>query len=108
MGPDWFQVGQTICLPVALQEGGQTIALTTILFAPPGDGSFPRAVVHHGSTGSGRFAEGFDLVWFNAWCADVLNARGYLVAVPQRRGRGGAAGATQARPPAPCKAQSRR
>jgi dienelactone hydrolase len=59
-----------------------------VVFRPPGKGPFPLAVINHGSTANGDnpalFTETFTAPFF----ADILNERGWLVAFPQRRGRG--------------------
>lgn len=84
--------GNTDMLPVQLFEDDKQIQLETVLFRPQGDGPFPLAVINHGSTGSGRDAKAFKNTWINAWLADVLNEHGYMVAFPQRRGRGKSTG----------------
>lgn len=84
--------GNTDMLPVQLYDDGAQIQLETVLFKPQGDGPFPLAVINHGSTGSGRDANVFKNTWTNAWLADVLNEHGYMVAFPQRRGRGNSKG----------------
>lgn len=89
---DWFQVGQREFLLTDLTESGDVIELAVAIYAPDGDGPFPLALVHHGSTGYGRNERDFELVFTNDWFADVLNARGWIVAFPQRRGRGGSEG----------------
>ena len=49
-------------------------------------------LIHHGSTGSGKHSIEFRHIWANDWFADLLNAHGWIVAFPQRRGRGGTDG----------------
>ncbi len=73
-------------------EGGQAIELETIIFTPPGKGPFPLAVVNHGSTGVGDNKAAFKETWSDPWFAEFLNARGWMVAFPQRRGRGKSGG----------------
>lgn len=58
------------------------------MFKPKGTGPFPLAVVNHGSTGAGTDPALFGQTCSNDWFADVLNQRGWMVAFPQRRGRG--------------------
>lgn len=84
--------GHIEMLPVQLYEDGAQIQLETVFHKPQGDGPFPLAVINHGSTGSGRDINAFKNTWTNAWLADVLNEHGYMVAFPQRRGRGNSAG----------------
>lgn len=85
---NWFSVGDFEFLETDLIEDGNPIKLATVVYRPKGNGPFPLAIVHHGSTGSGRFPTDFQWVWSHDWFADILNADGWLVAFPQRRGRG--------------------
>ncbi|MEO1248645.1 MAG: dienelactone hydrolase family protein [Pseudomonadota bacterium] len=85
---NWFSVGDLEFLETDLIEDGTPIKLATVVYRPRGDGPFPLAIIHHGSTGSGKFPTDFQWVWSHDWFADVLNANGWLVAFPQRRGRG--------------------
>lgn len=89
---DWWSIGAMQRLKTTLVEDGAAINLNTVIYTPKGDGPFPLALVHHGSTGYGRDPAVRDLVWSNEWFADMLNARGWLVAFVQRRGRGGSDG----------------
>ncbi len=89
---DWFQLGLRQSLMTDLVEGGETIELAAALYVPDGDGPFPLALIHHGSTGSGKNPRDFEWFFTNDWFADVLNAHGWIVAFPQRRGRGGSDG----------------
>ncbi len=75
-------------LETELSENDKPVRLEAIVFKPEGSGPFPLAIVNHGSTGFGRDPERFGRTWFQPWLADFLNARGWLVAFPQRRGRG--------------------
>ncbi len=72
---------QIIMLPVG--AGWGSTELETTIFKPNGDGPFPLAVINHGkATGNPRFqARARYLV-----AANALVARGYLVAIPMRRG----------------------
>jgi hypothetical protein len=45
-------------------------------------------VINHGSTGEGTDPTLFRNTWHDLGLADFLNERGWLVAFPQRRGRG--------------------
>lgn len=89
---DWYQFGQREFLITDITEGGETIELAVAIYAPEGDGPFPLALFHHGSTGSGTNERDFEWFFTNDWFADVLNAHGWIVAFPQRRGRGGSDG----------------
>lgn len=89
---DWWSIGAVEMLETTLQENGAPVRLNTVVYAPTGDGPFPLALIHHGSTGDGRDPAIRGQVWRNDWLADMLNARGWLVAFVQRRGRGGSDG----------------
>nr|WP_319385053.1 hypothetical protein [uncultured Roseibium sp.] len=85
---DWFTLGTFEYLNTDLIDEGQAVRLAAMLYFPEGSGPFPLALIHHGSTGSGKNPRAFDQVWSADWLADILNANGWLVAFPQRRGRG--------------------
>ena len=89
---DWFSVGKLTFLETDLVEDGRTINLVVMTYRPDGNGPFPLALIHHGSTGTGKQSIWFRYVWSNDWLADLLNANGWIVAFPQRRGRGGSDG----------------
>ena len=80
--------GQSELLPTELVEDGVPVRLEVVLFKPPGEGPFPLAVINHGSTGRGNNPALFTETWFDVGIADFLNERGWIVAFPQRRGRG--------------------
>ncbi|WP_227270367.1 alpha/beta hydrolase family protein [Roseobacter weihaiensis] len=85
---DWFALGDVERLETELVEDGRDIELSVVVYRPEGEGPFPLAIIHHGSTGHGKHASDFDQIWANDWLADLLNESGWLVAFPQRRGRG--------------------
>ncbi|MEM8758714.1 MAG: dienelactone hydrolase family protein [Pseudomonadota bacterium] len=87
-----FAVGDSYTLETDLVEDGRRIDLEAVVYRPPGEGPFPLALVHHGSTGDGRRPDRFDEVWTNDWLGDLLNEHGWIAAFPQRRGRGGSDG----------------
>lgn len=89
---DWFQLGQHEYLATELDEDGEKVELAVAVYVPAGNGPFPLALVHHGSTGSGTNSRDFARFFTNDWFADVLNAHGWIAAFPQRRGRGGSDG----------------
>ena len=91
-GDDLFELGARDFLATVLVEDGATVELAVAVYAPSGDGPFPLALVHHGSTGLGTDPKAFDHFFANDWLADVLNTHGWIVAFPQRRGRGGSDG----------------
>lgn len=59
-----------------------------VIFKPDGAGPFPLAVFNHGSTGLGTNPAVFKETQFDVGLADFLNSRSWIVAFPQRRGRG--------------------
>ena len=83
-----WTIGTSEYLATDLVENNKSIALETVIFKPPGDGPFPLAVFNHGSTGIGKHAVAADLTDVDPWFADFLNEKGWMVAFPQRRGRG--------------------
>ncbi len=80
--------GTSELLQTDLLEDGNPIRLETVIFKPPGPGPFPLAVFNHGSTGGTPTPELARQSWASLEIADFLNSRGWLVAFPQRRGRG--------------------
>jgi len=75
-------------LQTDLIEDGKPVRLEVLIFRPKGAGPFRLAVINHGSTGRGGNPRRFTETWFAPDLADFLNDRGWLVAFPQRRGRG--------------------
>jgi pimeloyl-ACP methyl ester carboxylesterase len=63
-----------------------------VIFRPNGAGPFPLAMFNHGSTGNGTKPALFTETLFDVGLADFLNDRGWIVAFPQRRGRGKSGG----------------
>jgi dienelactone hydrolase len=84
---DWT-AGKSEFLQTDLVEDARAIRLEVVVFKPAGAGPWPLAVINHGSTGDGRNPALFTATWFDIGLADYLNERGWLVAFPQRRGRG--------------------
>ena len=80
--------GKSEFLQTDLIEGGKPVRLEVVIFRPSGAGPFPLAVINHGSTGKGVNPSLFTHTWFAPDLADFLNDRGWIVAFPQRRGRG--------------------
>ena len=83
----WFR-GKSELLQTDLIEDDRPIRLETIIFRPAGPGPFPLAVFNHGSTGKYGMPGLAKESWVSLEVADFLNKRGWLVAFPQRRGRG--------------------
>lgn len=83
-----WDVGVSQFLETDLVDGGKPVRLEAVIYAPDGEGPFPLAVVNHGSTGSGTDESIVKWSWRDSWLAEYLNQRGWIVAFPQRRGRG--------------------
>ena len=81
-----------VFLDTSLSEAGRAVRLETVLFKPDGNGPFPLLVVNHGSTGRGRDSGRFKITAWSFPIADAFTRRGWLVAFPQRRGRGHSGG----------------
>lgn len=79
-------------LDTDLAEAGKPLRLETVIFKPDGLGPFPLLVIHHGSTGAGTDPKLFKLTFWSFAIADFFTRRGWLVAFPQRRGRGNSDG----------------
>ena len=67
---------------------GTADTLEVRVFAPDGTGPFPTLLFNHGSTGDGTDPSLFALTWTCLPLARHFTERGWLVAFPQRRGRG--------------------
>lgn len=74
--------------PTPFTEGGQPVTLEVVLFKPLTAGPYPLIVFHHGSTGRGNDPSRFTLTFTSKAIAQFYVERGWLVAFPQRRGRG--------------------
>src|SRR4051812_11417423 len=77
---------ETTMVPVLLDD--QTVNLETRIYRPDGEGPFPTFVFNHGSAGNGRdpdvFAQPIDFPALSRFFV----ARGWVVVIPARRGRG--------------------
>ena len=79
---------ESIMISTKLRENGNPIQLEVVIAKPPGDGPFPLLVFNHGSTGEGTNPALFTETFYNAAFAEMFVKKGYMVAFPQRRGRG--------------------
>jgi dienelactone hydrolase len=79
-------------LDTSLTENGKPVRLEVVLFKPEGAGPFPLLVINHGSTGRGNDPNLFKQTRWSFGLADVFTRKGWLVAFPQRRGRGNSEG----------------
>jgi dienelactone hydrolase len=75
-------------VPLPSAEGGRITSLEIVIFKPDGKGPFPAIVFNHGSGGSGKDVARLKQTWINEGLAQFFNERGWLVAFPQRSGRG--------------------
>jgi dienelactone hydrolase len=71
-----------------LQEDGRPVRLEVVIEKPTGEGPFPLLVFNHGSTGNGRDPARFGVTSWSPEIADAFVTKGWMVAFPQRRGRG--------------------
>ena len=69
-------------------EDGQAIELEVVIFRPLEGERFPLLVVNHGSTGNGSDPSLFDDTFIHKPTTLHFVERGWMVAYPQRRGRG--------------------
>ena len=76
-------------LKTSLVENGKPVQLEVVIFNPAAAGPFPLLVFNHGSTGTGRDRSIFRRTfWEFSGIAAHFTAKGWMVAFPQRRGRG--------------------
>lgn len=74
--------------PTPFTDGGQPVSLEVVLFKPLTPGPYPVLMFNHGSTGSGSDPALFTQTFTSKAIARFFVERGWLVAFPQRRGRG--------------------
>jgi dienelactone hydrolase len=83
-----FAVMSNERIPTPYTENGESVSLEVVLFKPVVDGRYPTMVFHHGSTGDGSDPSRFGNTFFSKSIALYFVERGWMVAFPQRRGRG--------------------
>jgi dienelactone hydrolase len=79
---------ESIMLATRLRENGQPIRLEVAIAKPEGNGPFPLVVINHGSTGRGDHPALFRATFAHPGTAEYFVRKGFMVAFPQRRGRG--------------------
>lgn len=79
-------------IPTPFIENGKPVSLEVVIYKPAGNGPFPALMFNHGSTGSGDNPAVFISTWTSASLARFFTDKGWLVAFPQRRGRGKSGG----------------
>jgi pimeloyl-ACP methyl ester carboxylesterase len=77
-----------LMLDTELTEEGKPVRLETVVYRPRGDGPFPLLVFNHGATLNGREPKHFRETWISFTLANAFIDKGWMVAFPQRRGRG--------------------
>jgi dienelactone hydrolase len=87
-----FATRSTVRAPTPFVENGRPVELEVVLFTPPGAGPFPTVMFNHGSTGDGSDPSLFTVTFVSETVARFFAERGWLVAFPQRRGRGASDG----------------
>ena len=87
-----FATRQTARAPTPFAEGGSTVTLELVIYRPLGSGPFPAVMFNHGSTGDGNDPGQFTVTYTSESVAKFFTERGWLVAFPQRRGRGASDG----------------
>lgn len=78
--------------PTPFMENGQPVGLEVVMFKPLDEGRYPTIVFHHGSTGNGSDPSRFSLTFTSKSITNYFVERGWMVAFPQRRGRGKSGG----------------
>ena len=73
-------------------ENGLSVSLEVVLFKPLSGDRFPSVIFHHGSTGDGTDPSQFVQTFTSKTIARFFVERGWMVAFPQRRGRGASEG----------------
>lgn len=82
-----------LMLDTELTEDGKPVRLEVVVYKPNGEGSFPLLVFNHGATLNGREPKRFRDTWISFLLANAFVDKGWMVAFPQRRGRGQSQGA---------------
>ena len=83
---------ETVMAPTPFVDAGQPVSLEVVLFKPLHEGRYPTVVFHHGSTGNGADPSLFSLTFTSTPVVRHFVERGWMVAFPQRRGRGKSGG----------------
>lgn len=78
--------------PTPFTHNGESISLEVVLFKPLYEDRYPTIVFHHGSTGNGSDPSRFGVTFTSKSIAQYFVERGWMVAFPQRRGRGDSGG----------------
>lgn len=87
-----FAVRSVERAPTPFIESGRAVTLEVVIYRPLGPGPFPAVMFNHGSTGNGDDPSQFRITYTSEAIARFFADRGWLVAFPQRRGRGASDG----------------
>ena len=87
-----FAMRADVQAPTPFTENGQPVSLEVVMFKPLAAGRYPTIVFHHGSTGNGSDPSRFVLTFTSKFVIRYFVERGWMVAFPQRRGRGKSGG----------------
>ena len=87
-----FAVLESERAPTPFAHNGEAVTLEVVLFKPLIEGRYPTVVFHHGSTGDGSDPSSFGYTFYSKPVALYFVERGWMVAFPQRRGRGKSGG----------------
>lgn len=78
--------------PAFIPSPEPDVRLKIMVARPPSDGPHPTIIFNHGSTGRGHNKALFSRRWCPPVVQDYFTQRGWMVILPQRRGRGGSEG----------------
>lgn len=87
-----FALRSTERAPTPFADDTGAVTLEVVVYRPLATGPFPAVVFHHGSTGNGDDPSLFRETYTSETIARFFTERGWLVAFPQRRGRGASDG----------------
>ncbi len=87
-----FATRSTVRAATPFTENGRPVTLEVVLYTPLTPGPYPTVMFNHGSTGNGDDPSLFSVTFSNEPIAQFFAERGWLVAFPQRRGRGASDG----------------
>lgn len=92
LSPAQAQVKTVEWIATPFTENGQPVSMEVVVFKPAGPGPFPAMLFLHGSTGTGADSRLFKDTQVMDSITRQFTAKGWLVAFPQRRGRGQSGG----------------
>lgn len=86
------QERMTQIVPTNWVEEGKTVALELVIYKPVGIGPFPTLVFNHGSVDNGNNPQEVTFTASYPALSKYFTDKGWMVVVPQRRGRGKSGG----------------